>query len=206
MRPATLLVHQGRDRDPATGAVTVPIYQAATYHHERGKPGQYEYARTGNPSREQVEEAIAALEGGVRGFAYASGMAAIGSALALLASGDHLLAPEDLYGGTFRYLTTVLPRQGIETTFVDTTNLDLVRAAIMPNTRAIFLESPSNPLFRITDIRSVARLAQEKGLLTLLDSTFMTPLLQRPLALGIDIVIHSATKLLGKAKGERGRP
>lgn len=196
-RPATLLVHQKTDRDPHTGASAIPIYQASTYHQPQGHPGEYDYARSGNPSRQQVEDAIALLEGGVRGFAYASGMAAIGSALALLKSGDHLIAPEDLYGGSWRYLTTVLPQQGITATFVDTTSLAKISAAIAPNTRAIFLETPSNPLFKITDLRGVAELAKEHQLLTFLDNTFMTPLLQRPLDLGIDVVIHSATKFLG---------
>lgn len=196
-RPATLLVHQGTDRDPHTGASAVPIYQASTYHHAGGEAGEYDYARSGNPSRQQVEETIALLEGGVRGFAYASGMAAIGSALALLKSGDHLIAPEDLYGGSWRYLNTVLPQQGVTVSFVDTTDLARVTAAITPQTRAIFLETPSNPLFKITDLRGVAALARERQILTLLDNTFMTPLLQRPLELGIDVVIHSATKFLG---------
>jgi cysteine-S-conjugate beta-lyase len=196
-RPATVLVHQGRDRDPATGAAAIPIYNASTYHHTGGQAGEYDYARSGNPSRAQVEEAIALLEGGVRGFAYASGMAAIGSSLALLKSGDHLIATEDLYGGSYRYLTTVLPQQGIEVTFVDTTDPQRIEEAIRPNSRALFLETPSNPLFRITDLRDAAEIARRHGLLTLVDNTFMTPLLQQPLALGIDVVIHSATKFLG---------
>lgn len=197
LRSATRLVHQGVDRDPATGAATVPVYLASTYHHEEGRPGQYDYARSGNPSRQQVEDAIALLEGGVRGFAYSSGMAAIGGALALLRSGDHLIAPDDLYGGSHRYLSTILPQQGIEVEMIDMTDLDLVEATIRPETRAIFLETPSNPLFKIIDIAAVASLARERGLLTMIDNTFMTPLLQRPLDLGIDIVIHSATKFLG---------
>lgn len=196
-RTATLLVHQGIDRDPATGASAIPIYQASTYHHAGGQPGEYDYARSGNPSRQQVEDAIALLEGGTRGFAYATGMAAVGSALALLKSGDHLIAPNDLYGGSWRYLSTVLPEQGITTTFVDITDLNRIEAAITPATKAIFLETPSNPLFNITDIRAVTALARQRGLLTLLDNTFMTPLLQRPLELGVDVVIHSATKFLG---------
>jgi cystathionine beta-lyase len=196
-RPATLLVHQGTDRDPTTGASAVPIYQASTYHHQEGEPGKYDYARSGNPSRDQVEEAIALLEGGVQGFAYASGMAAIGSALSLLRSGDHLIAPDDLYGGSYRYLGTILPQQGIEVSFVDQTDLKVLEEAIRPETRAIFLETPSNPLFKITDLRGVAEIARRKGLLTFLDNTFMTPLLQRPLQLGIDVAIHSATKFLG---------
>ncbi|MFO7981941.1 MAG: PLP-dependent aspartate aminotransferase family protein [Desulfuromonadales bacterium] len=197
LRSATRLVHQGVDRDPATGAATVPVYLASTYHHEEGRPGQYDYARSGNPSRQQVEDAIALLEGGVRGFAYSSGMAAIGGALALLRSGDHLIAPDDLYGGSHRYLSTILPQQGIEVDMIDMTDLDLVEATIRPETRAIFLETPSNPLFKIIDIAAVASLARQRGLLTMIDNTFMTPLLQRPLDLGIDIVIHSATKFLG---------
>ena len=151
-RSATLLVHQGKDRDPFTGAAAIPIYTASTYHHPGGQAGTYDYSRSGNPSREQVEEAIALLEGGSRGFAYATGMAAVGSALALLRSGDHLIAPEDLYGGSWRYLTTVLPQQGIEVTFVNTTDLARIEAAIRPQTRGIFLETPSNPLFKITDL------------------------------------------------------
>lgn len=197
LRPATLLVHQGHDRDPATGAAVVPIYPASTYHHQGGVAGAFDYSRSGNPSRQQVEEAIALLEGGGRGFAYATGMAAVGSALALLQSGDHLVAPEDLYGGSWRYLTKVLPQNGVEVSFVDTCDLDAVAAAIGPKTRAIFLETPSNPLFKITDLKGIAALAKAHDLLTLLDNTFMTPLLQRPLELGIDVVIHSATKFLG---------
>ncbi|PLX88989.1 MAG: cystathionine gamma-synthase [Desulfuromonas sp.] len=196
-RPATLLVHQATDRDPATGASTVPIYQASTYHHDAGQPGEYDYARSGNPSRQQVEEAIALLEGGTHGFAYASGMAAIGSALALLKTGDHLIAPNDLYGGSWRYLSTILPERGVSTSFVDITDPQQIEDVITPQTRAIFLETPSNPLFNITDIRTVAQLAKDHGLITLLDNTFMTPLLQRPLELGIDVVIHSGTKFLG---------
>ncbi len=196
-RPATLLVHQGKDRDPATGAATVPIYQASTYHHAGGASGQYDYARSGNPSREQVEEAIALLEGGVRGFAFASGMAAIGSALSLLKSGDHLIASAGLYGGSWRYITGVLPQQGVTVSLVDTTDTSAVAAAITPQTRALFLETPSNPLFQITDLRAMADIARGSGLITLLDNTFMTPLMQRPLDLGIDVSIHSATKFLG---------
>ncbi len=193
-RIATILVHQGQDRDPATGASTVPIYQASTYHHPGGKGQEFDYARSGNPSRKQVEEAIALLEGGVRGFAFASGMAAIGSALSLLEAGDHLIAPDDLYGGSYRYLTMQLPRQGIEVSLVDQSDPAQVAAAICPTTRALFLETPSNPLFKITDLRAMVELAREYRLLTLLDNTFMTPLLQRPLDLGIDVTIHSATK------------
>src|SRR5210317_251435 len=196
-RPATVLVHQGTDRDPATGAATVPIYQASTYHHEGGASGEYDYARSGNPSRDQVEDAIALLEGGVRGFAYASGMTAIGSSLAILKSGDHLIAAADLYGGSWRFITGVLPQQGISVSLVDTTDINAVKKAITPQTQALFLETPSNPLFKITDLKAMVAIAKENQLITLLDNTFMTPLMQRPLDLGIDIAIHSATKFLG---------
>ena len=137
------------------------------------------------------------LEGGVRGFAYPSGMAATGSALSLLKSGDHLIAANDLYGGTWRYLSQVLPQQGIDVDFIDPTDLKAVAAAITNRTRALFLETPSNPLFQITDLRAMVALAKKHNLLTFLDNTFMTPLLCRPLDLGIDVVIHSATKFLG---------
>ncbi len=196
-RIATQLVHQCQDRDPHTGASTVPIYQASTYHHTAGQPGEYDYARSGNPSRKQVEDAVALLEGASYGFACASGMAAIGTALSLLKSGDHLIAPEDLYGGTYRYLHQLIPDLGIAVSYVDFTDIDQVAAAVTDKTRGIFIETPSNPSFLITDIRAVVALARDKGLLTFLDNTFMTPLLQRPHDLGVDVVIHSATKFLG---------
>ena len=197
LRPATLVVHQGKDRDPFTGAATVPIYQASTYHHPDGQPGTYDYARSGNPSREQVEEAVALLENGSHGFAYASGMAAIGSALALLKSGDHLIVPDDLYGGSYRYLTQLIPDLGIDVTFTDFCDPNKVAEAITERTQGIFIETPSNPQFQITDIRAIIEIANAKGILTFLDNTFMTPLLQRPLDLGVDVTIHSATKFLG---------
>jgi cystathionine beta-lyase len=196
-RIATQLVHQRQDRDPFTGASTVPIYQASTYHHPGGQAGEYDYARSGNPSREQVEQAVALLEGAKYGFGCASGMAAIGTALSLLKSGDHLVAPEDLYGGCYRYLTQLLPDMGVDVSFVDFTDLNQIEAAINQKTRGIFIETPSNPSFLISDLRGIAALAKQHGLLTFLDNTFMTPLLQRPLELGIDISIHSATKFLG---------
>ncbi|WP_303720757.1 PLP-dependent aspartate aminotransferase family protein [Malonomonas rubra] len=196
-RVATQLVHQRQDRDPYTGAATVPIYQASTYHHPEGKPGSYDYARSGNPSREQVEQAVALLEGARYGFACASGMAAIGTALSLLKSGDHLIAPEDLYGGSYRYLTQLLPDLGIEVSYVDFTAVEQIAAAINPRTRGIFIETPSNPSFLVSDLRAIVALAKQHQLLTLLDNTFMTPLLQRTIELGVDVVIHSATKFLG---------
>jgi len=196
-RIATQLVHQGQDRDPYTGASTVPIYQASTYHHPGGVPGEYDYARSGNPSRKQVEDAVALLEGARYGFGCASGMAAIGTALSLLKSGDHLVAPEDLYGGTYRYLTQLLPDLGVEVSYVDFTDLNRIEAAINERTRGIFIETPSNPSFLISDLRGIVAIAKQRNLLTFLDNTFMTPLLQRSIELGIDVVIHSATKFLG---------
>jgi cystathionine beta-lyase len=196
-RVATQLVHQKQDRDPHTGAATVPIYQASTYHHPSGIAGDYDYARSGNPSRAQVEDAVAQLEGAEYGFACPSGMAAVGTALSLLHAGDHLIAPLDLYGGNYRYFTNLLPHQGIEVSFVDVADLTQVKKAITPKTRGLFLETPSNPSFLISDIRGLAQLAQDHGIITFLDNTFMTPLLQQPLELGIDVVIHSATKFLG---------
>ena len=196
-KPATLVVHQGKDRDPFTGAATVPIYQASTYHHPDGQPGTYDYARSGNPSREQVEEAVALLENGTHGFAYASGMAAIASALALLKSGDHLIVPEDLYGGSYRYLTQIIPDLGIDVTFTDFCDPNKVAEAVTDKTRGIFIETPSNPQFQISDIRALVEIAKKGNILTFLDNTFMTPLLQRPLDLGVDVTIHSATKFLG---------
>ncbi len=196
-RSATQVVHQGQDRDPYTGASTVPIYQASTYHHPGGIPGEFDYARSGNPNRQQVEQAVALLEGAQYGFACSSGMAAIGTALSLLKAGDHLVAPEDLYGGSYRYLTQLLPDLGVSVSYVDFTDLGQIKEAISANTRGFFIETPSNPSFLISDLRGIVALAKQHGLLTLLDNTFMTPLLQQPLKLGIDVVIHSATKFLG---------
>ena len=144
-----------------------------------------------------MEDYIALLEGGTRGFAFASGMAAISSALMLLSQGDHVICTEDVYGGTYRLLTTIMNRMGVESTFVDMTDIAQVRAALRSNTRAVFIETPSNPTLRITDIAEVAAFAKEHDLLTMLDNTFMTPYHQRPIELGIDIVLHSATKFLG---------
>jgi cystathionine beta-lyase len=196
-RVATQLVHQHQDRDPYTGAATVPIYQASTYHHPEGRSGEYDYARSGNPSRQQVEQAVALLEGVEYGFACSSGMAAIGIALSLLKSGDHLIAPEDLYGGSYRYLTQLAPDFGIEVSYVDFTDVEKIAAVISPQTRGIFIETPSNPSFLISDLRAIVSLAKQHNLLTFLDNTFMTPLLQQTAGLGIDVITHSATKFLG---------
>ncbi|MBB6669681.1 PLP-dependent transferase [Cohnella nanjingensis] len=195
---ATWLIHFGKEIDAATGASSVPIYQASTFHHfDLDRPPAHDYSRSGNPTREALEQYIAVLEGGTNGFAFASGMAAISTAFLLLSAGDHVIVTEDVYGGTYRLLTTVLNRLQIDSTFVDMTDFDQIVAAKRPNTKAVFVETPSNPTLKITDIGRVASWAKENGLLTMLDNTFMTPYHQRPIELGIDLVIHSATKFLG---------
>jgi cystathionine gamma-lyase / homocysteine desulfhydrase len=194
----TKLIHGGIPGDQTTGAVSFPIYQVSTYKQEDvGVHKGYEYSRTGNPTRFALEELIKDLEEGKRGFAFGSGMAAITAVMMLFSSGDHVILTDDVYGGTYRIMSKVLNRIGIESTFVDTTDLDAVRAAIQPNTKALYIETPTNPLLKVTDIEACAQLAKEKGLLTIVDNTFSTPYWQTPLALGADIVLHSATKYLG---------
>ena len=198
MGKGTKLIHSGNEIDQATGAVSTPIYQSVIFaQKDVDTPGHWEYTRSGNPTRAALEETIATLEGGKYGFAFASGMAAISAAFLLFSAGDHILVSRDVYGGTFRLADRLLPRYGFDIDFVDTTDLNQVKSLIRPQTRAIFLETPSNPLMKITDFRAIAALAREHGILTLTDNTFMTPYLQRPLETGIDIVIHSATKYLG---------
>ncbi|MEK4085197.1 bifunctional cystathionine gamma-lyase/homocysteine desulfhydrase [Psychrobacillus sp. FSL K6-1415] len=198
MRAKTKLIHAGIVGDETTGAVSTPIYQVSTYKQEAvGKFNGYEYSRTGNPTRHALEVLISELEGGVAGFAFASGMAATSSVMMLFGKGDHVILTDDVYGGTFRVISKVLNRFGIEATFVDTGDISNVEAAIKENTKAIFLETPTNPLLKVTDIEEIAKLGKEKGLLTIVDNTFMTPYFQQPIALGADIVVHSATKYLG---------
>ncbi|RNB54082.1 aminotransferase class I/II-fold pyridoxal phosphate-dependent enzyme [Brevibacillus gelatini] len=198
MNFATKVLHGSACIDPFTGASSVPIYQASTFHQfDLDQPGTYDYARSGNPTRHALEEAIAALEGGARGFAFSSGMAAISSVFMLFSAGDHIVVAEDVYGGTFRFLTRVLSRMGISFTFVDATQTEAVRAAITPATKGVYLETPSNPTLKVTDIAAVSAIAKEHGLLVIVDNTFLTPYYQRPLELGADVVIHSATKFIG---------
>ncbi|SDM21069.1 bifunctional cystathionine gamma-lyase/homocysteine desulfhydrase [Bacillus sp. OK048] len=198
MKRKTKLIHGGISTDPATGAVSFPIYQVSTYKQEGvGVHKGYEYSRTGNPTRFALEELIKDLEGGQAGFAFGSGMAAMTAVMMLFNSGDHVILTDDVYGGSFRVMTKVLNRLGIDSTFVDTSNLKEISAAIKPNTRAIHLETPTNPLLKITDIKEVTKLAKEHGLLTIVDNTFSTPYWQNPIELGADIVLHSATKYLG---------
>jgi cystathionine gamma-lyase / homocysteine desulfhydrase len=198
MKRKTKLIHGGIPGDKTTGAVSFPIYQVSTYKQEAvGVHSGYEYSRTGNPTRFALEELIKDLEEGKRGFAFGSGMAAITAVMMLFNSGDHIVLTDDVYGGTYRIMNKVLNRIGIESTFVDTTDLDAVRSAIQPNTRALYIETPTNPLLKVTDIKASAQLAKEHGLLTIVDNTFSTPYWQTPLTMGADIVLHSATKYLG---------
>jgi len=198
LKPKTRLIHGGISEDPATGAVSFPIYQVSTYKQEGvGGHKGFEYSRTGNPTRHALEELIKEIEGGTAGFAFGSGMAAITAVFMLFNSGDHVVITDDVYGGTFRVLTKVLKRVGIDSTFVDTSNLKNIEREIRPNTKAIYIETPTNPLLKITDIDAAAKLAKEHNLLTIVDNTFSTPYWQNPLELGADIVLHSATKYIG---------
>lgn len=193
----TKLLHNRHKVDPTTGAVSVPIQHASTFHQfDVDQFGKYDYARSSNPTREALEDVIAELEGGVKGFAFASGMAAISTAFLLLSQNDHVVITEDVYGGTFRMVTEVLSRLGIQHTFVDMTDLEKVEAAIQPNTKLFYVETPSNPLLKVTDIKAISDLAKKSGALTFVDNTFLTPALQKPLELGADVVLHSATKFL----------
>lgn len=195
----TTLIHASTrgDFEQKTGAVNVPIYLSSTFHQDSfNEFGPYDYSRSGNPTREALEKTIASLEGGERGLAFASGIAAISSAFMLLSSDDHIVITEDVYGGTYRFVTEVLTKFGIKHTFADFTNLEDVAQAIQSNTKLIYIETPSNPRLGITDIASIVELAKENNCLTFLDNTFMSPLYQRPLDFGVDIVLHSATKFL----------
>ncbi|MCL6153333.1 cystathionine gamma-synthase [Enterococcus faecium] len=198
MHIQTKLIHGGISEDPTTGAVSVPIYQTSTYRQDGvGQPKQYEYSRSGNPTRFALEELIADLEGGVRGFAFSSGLSGIHAVFSLFQAGDHILLGDDVYGGTFRLFDKVLTKNGLEYTIIDTSNLDKIEQSIKPTTKALYLETPSNPLLKITDLEKSATLAHQHGLIVIADNTFATPYFQRPLDLGSDIVVHSGTKYLG---------
>ena len=197
MRKKTQIIHGGDPIDPATGALTPPIHQSSTFQQRGVGNFTYEYARTGNPTRESLEKLIASLEHGERGFAFASGMAAITAVMQLFSSGDHIIFNDDVYGGTYRLMKKVLERHNLSVSFVDTGDTDIVLETIQPNTKAIFLETPTNPLLKITDLRAMAQIAQEHDLLLIVDNTFSTPYWQIPIEHGADIVIHSATKYLG---------
>ncbi|MGL4109400.1 aminotransferase class I/II-fold pyridoxal phosphate-dependent enzyme [Clostridium sp. LP20] len=194
----TSLIHSEGSIDKNTGALSTPIYQASTYHQfDIDNFGKYDYSRSGNPTREVLENLISELEGGDRGFAFASGMAAICSVLSIFSAGDHLVICGDVYGGTYRAVTNLFSRFNIEHTFVDASNLEEIRSAIKENTKGIYLETPSNPLLKVTDIRGAVEIAKENNAIVIVDNTFMSPLLQKPLELGADIVIHSGTKFIG---------
>ncbi|MYW64787.1 cystathionine gamma-synthase [Streptomyces sp. SID8379] len=196
----TTAIHAGNTPDPVTGAVVPPIYQVSTYKQDGvgGLRGGYEYSRSANPTRTALEENLAALEGGRRGLAFASGLAAEDCLLrTLLAPGDHVVIPNDAYGGTFRLFAKVVSRWGVEWSVADTSDVDAVRAALTPKTKAIWVETPSNPLLGITDIAAVAQVAREAGARLVVDNTFASPYLQQPLALGADVVVHSMTKYMG---------
>ncbi|WP_017542040.1 cystathionine gamma-synthase [Nocardiopsis halophila] len=196
----TLAIHAGQEADTETGAVVVPIYQTSTYAQDGvgGLRGGYEYSRTANPTRKALEECLAALESGARGLAFASGMAAEDTLLRTVAGpGDHVIIPGDAYGGTFRLFSKVLERWGVAWEAVPQTDPEAVRAAIRPETVAIWTETPTNPLLNITDIEALAGIAHDAGALFVVDNTFASPYLQRPLALGADVVVHSTTKYLG---------
>ncbi len=198
MKFESLLIHGGIDGDEHTGAVNVPIYQTSTYKQSQfGVNKGYEYSRTDNPTREALEKLVADLEEGYAGFAFASGMAATTAVLSLFKSGDKIAISNNVYGGTFRVLDKVFSNFGIEYSIVNTSDLDEVRNSIDEKVKAIYIESPTNPLMDVTDIEAVSKIAKEKGIYTIVDNTFMTPYLQKPITLGVDIVIHSATKYLG---------
>jgi cystathionine gamma-lyase len=198
-RFGTRAVHAGQEPDPSTGAIMTPVYLTSTFvQPQPAKPvGGYDYSRTKNPTRVALEANLASLEGGAWGLAFGSGMAAIHAVASLLSSGDHVLAGDDLYGGTFRLFRTVLARQGLRFTFVDPSDPSALEAAIEPATKMLFVETPTNPLLRLVDLRACAALAKARGLLSVCDNTFATPALQAPLSLGFDLVVHSTTKYLG---------
>lgn len=192
------LIHGGIDGDPLTGAVNVPVYQTSTYRQEGlGKNKGWEYSRTGNPTRAALEALIAQLEGGTHGFAFASGMAASTAVLSLFKSGDKIIISSNVYGGTFRVLDKIFKNFGITYSIEDTSNLKTLEKKITSDVKAIWIESPANPLLTITDLEGVAKLAKKHKILSIVDNTFMTPYIQRPIEKGIDIVVHSATKYLG---------
>ncbi len=203
---ATIAIHTGSEPDQSTGSVTVPIYQTSTYAQDAlGKHKGYEYARTQNPTRSAVERNVAALEGARFGFAFASGMAAIDATMRLVKAGDHVVVSDNTYGGTARLFNRILANYNIEFDYVDTSDSLNVEAAIKPNTKMVFLETPTNPIMTVTDLKEVSEIAHRAGARVVCDNTFMSPYLQRPLEFGVDIVVHSTTKYLnGHSDGVGG--
>jgi len=196
-RFATVCVHAGQEPDPSTGAIITPIFQTSTYvQEELGRHKGYEYARTQNPTRKALEDNIAAIEGGRGAFAFASGMAAIGAIATMLESGDHVVVTDNTYGGTFRLFDKVLTRYGLTFTYVDTSSLELLERAMRPETRIVFVETPTNPVMRLTDLAAASALVHGRGAKMVVDNTFASPCLQRPIEFGADLVVHSTTKYL----------
>jgi cystathionine beta-lyase/cystathionine gamma-synthase len=196
-RFATLCIHAGQEPDPATGAIITPIYQTSTYVQDGlGRHKGHEYARTSNPTRAALEANVAALEGGTAGFAFASGMAAIGAVATLLEAGDHVIVTDNTYGGTYRLFERVLTRYNLRFSYVDTSRVDEVAAAVEPSTRMLFVETPTNPMMRLSDLAALGTLARERGITFVVDNTFASPSVQQPLRFGADLVLHSTTKYL----------
>ena len=196
-RFSTICIHAGQEPDPSTGAIITPIFQTSTYvQEELGKHKGYEYARTQNPTRFALEQNIAAIEGGVAAYAYASGMAAIDAITTLLKSGDHVIVTDNTYGGTFRLFDKVLSKYGLEFSYVDTSQPELIEKAVRPATRMLFVETPTNPVLRLTDLAAVAAIARNHDIRLVVDNTFASPCLQRPIEFGADLVMHSTTKYL----------
>src|SRR5262245_31266072 len=194
---STRAIHAGQPPEPTTGAVAVPIFQTSTYVQEAlGHHKGYEYARLHNPTREALEANIASLEGGLAGHAFASGMAAESALMTLFSAGDHVVVSRNVYGGTYRLFTKILERYGLRFSWVDGTNLAAIEAAMTDATRMLFLETPTNPMMEVTDLAAAAEIAHARGAIVAVDNTFMSPYFQRPLALGADVVVHSATKFL----------
>ena len=196
-RFSTICIHAGQEPDPSTGAIITPIFQTSTYvQEELGKHKGYEYARTQNPTRFALEQNIAAIEGGKAAYAFASGMAAIDAITTLLQAGDHVIVTDNTYGGTFRLFDKVLTKYGLEFSYVDTSRPELIEQAIRPKTRMLFVETPTNPVLRLTDLGRVAEIARRHDIRFVVDNTFASPCLQRPIEFGADIVMHSTTKYL----------
>lgn len=192
------LVQCGVGRDTLTGAISLPIYPSATYRHPGlGESTGFDYTRSGNPTRQALEETLADLEGGTRGLVFASGMAALTTLFLHFSAGDHLIVSRDLYGGTYRVLEQVFVKFGVTASYVDTTDTAVVKAALRPNSRALLVETPGNPLLGVADLEALGTLCRERGLLYIVDNTFLTPVLQRPLEFGADVVVYSATKYFG---------
>src|SRR5690348_16610722 len=197
LRPGTRAVHGGQTPDPLAGAVMTPIYQTSTYVQEAlGRNKGYEYARTRNPTREALERNVAALEGGRHGFAFGSGLAAVDAVLKLLSAGDHVVSGENVYGGTHRQMTHIWARLGLSFTFVDTADPARISAALTPQTKMLYVETPTNPMMRLTDLAAAGAIAKRAHALFVVDNTFASPLFQQPISFGADIVLHSTTKYI----------